>query len=136
MRELIFNPESYEDKIDPKTLKKYKQSKDNTIGIFELVYTSVNNVNIGDFTKADFKVIKRLKRALKLVSSYKDEDKDSKISVNGCKLVIEEDEFAMLERLFNQASKGFRPAIAEEVCTIFDMLESSTLYSQPTVLEK
>lgn len=140
MRKLIFQPEQYEltDEVikGNKTGRQFLNPTKGVIGIFELLQSGVENSPLKGLTKKDFKVIKRLKESLFSLSRFKDEDEDSMCLQAGGphELIIEEDEYDLMVRLFTSAADQFTSKIADQVDDVFGILEKAETFTAPKIV--
>lgn len=131
MKLLTFPAQAYLPKtVDQKETLEYQKSEDSLIGVIELLWAGISNSPCQDLTKKDYKTIKSLKKKLREISQYKDEDKDSRITLSGEQiLILEEEELSIMKKLL-EANK-FTSLIAEDIDLLYSIVDAAKEYEVP-----
>jgi hypothetical protein len=101
-------------------------SGDAIVGTLELLWAGVQNSPCSDLKLREHKANKRLKKKLREITCYRDEDKDSRISLLEQTLILEEEEIEVMKKLLN--ANSFTAAISEELGELWDIIDSAEDY--------
>ena len=143
MRKFIFALEHYEvevinkERVKQKIDEKEKEAlvyQNGAIGLFELIWTAIS-ISEKKLNKKEHKVVKRLKKDLRSISRFKDEDEDSRVLNEGGphELLIEEDEYDILKEILEDVK--FRAAVSDEVADMWDFIDNVPEHKKPELVK-
>lgn len=117
MRSLKFYPQAYESKDNSEAVnlaklngttldrKGFLQAKNEyKVGMFELMDAMISKLSEVKLDKKKHKINKRLRNKLKEISCFKDSEEDSRVSIDGGTIILEEDEYELLKEHLESAT--------------------------------
>lgn len=132
MKVIEFPPENYTWKSKDK-YEGYVLNGERVIGLLELLYAAVHKSPYTPLSESDHKLIKKIKKAIKQITMYKDKDEDSRIASEGPqKLLLEDTQYELMIKLVK--ANSFLSSISDEYSDLLDILNNPQEFT-PKLLE-
>lgn len=121
MKKLIFPNEEYKEE---KGSWIYVKTEESVIGKLELLWLAIEHSELKDLKLRDHKSNKKLKKAIREITRFKDKDEDARIALPGEQsLVLEDAEFELLRRHIDEGNK-FGSKVSDDLIALYDILNA------------